>query len=159
MSTDRFPISDSGFNKMKSELEALKSVERPSVIISIAEARSHGDLSENAEYHAAKEKQGFIEAKISDLENKLARSQIVDISKITGNTVKYGATVEILDEDTEKQISYKIVSDYEADVSKGWISISSPLAKSLTSKELGDSVEFTTPKYTKYYKIISVKYI
>ena len=156
---DRFPISKEGMNKLEIELKNLKTVERVNVIKSIAEARAHGDLSENAEYHAAKEKQGFIEAKISELENKISRAEIIDISQVQGDQVKYGASVRLLDEDDEKEIAYKLVSEYESDISKGMISITSPLAKALIGKKAYESLEFNTPRGIKYYKILSVDYI
>jgi transcription elongation factor GreA len=129
------------------------------VIKSIAEARAHGDLSENAEYHTAKEKQGFIEGKICELEDKISRAEIIDISQVRGEQVKYGASIKLLDEDTDNEIIYKIVSEYEADVSRGMISIISPLAKALIGKKVDESLEFNTPKGIRYYKILSVDYI
>ena len=156
---ERFPISKEGMNKLEIELNNLRFVERPNIIKSISEARAHGDLSENAEYHAAKEKQGFIEAKISELENKISRAEIIDISQVQGDQVKYGASVRLLDEDDEKEIAYKLVSEYESDISKGMISITSPLAKALIGKKVSESLEFNTPKGTRYYKILSVDYI
>ena len=156
---ERFPISKEGMNKLEIELNNLRFVERPNIIKSISEARAHGDLSENAEYHAAKEKQGFIEAKISELEDKISRAEIIDISQVRGEQVKYGASIRLLDEDTEKEIAYKIVSEYEADVSKGMISITSPLSKALIGKKVNESLEFNTPKGIRYYKILSVAYI
>ena len=133
---ERFPISKEGMNKLEIELNKLRFVERPNIIKSISEARAHGDLSENAEYHAAKEKQGFIEAKISELENKISRAEIIDISQVQGDQVKYGASVRLLDEDDEKEIAYKLVSEYESGHLKGMISITSPLAKALIGKKL-----------------------
>ena len=156
---ERFPISKEGMNKLEIELNNLRFVERPNIIKSISEARAHGDLSENAEYHAAKEKQGFIEAKISELEDKISRAEIIDISQVRGEQVKYGASIRLLDEDTGKEIAYKIVSEYEADVSKGMISITSPLSKALIGKKVNESLEFNTPKGIRYYKILSVDYI
>jgi len=156
---ERFPISKEGMDKLEIELKNLRNVERVNVIKSIAEARAHGDLSENAEYHAAKEKQGFIEAKIRELEDKISRAEIIDISQVRGEQVKYGASIKLLDEDTDKEIVYKIVSEYEADVSKGMISIASPLAKALIGKKGDESLEFNTPKGIRYYKILSVDYI
>ena len=156
---ERFPISKEGMNKLRLELTNLKNIERVNVIKSIAEAREHGDLSENAEYHAAREKQGFIEAKISELEDKISRAEVIDITKIQGAEVKYGASIKLFDEDKENEVFYKIVSEYEADVSKGLISISSPLAKALIGKKINESLEFKTPKGVKYYQIISVDYI
>jgi len=156
---ERFPISKESMNKLELELKNLRNVERVNVIKSIAEARAHGDLSENAEYHAAKEKQGFIEGKICELEDKISRAEIIDISQVRGEQVKYGASIKLLDEDTDKEIVYKIVSEYEADVSKGMISIASPLAKALIGKKGDESLEFNTPKGIRYYKILSVDYI
>ena len=156
---EKFPISKEGMNKLEIELNNLRFVERPNIIKSISEARAHGDLSENAEYHAAKEKQGFIEAKISELENKISRAEIIDISQVQGDQVKYGASVRLLDEDDEKEIAYKLVSEYESDISKGMISITSPLAKALIGKKAYESLEFNTPKGIRYYKILFVDYI
>jgi len=155
----RFPISKEGMNKLELELKNLKNVERVNVIKSIAAARAHGDLSENAEYHTAKEKQGFIEGKICELEDKISRAEIIDISQVRGEQVKYGASIKLLDEDTNNEIIYKIVSEYEADVSNGMISIISPLAKALIGKKVDESLEFNTPKGIRYYKILSVDYI
>lgn len=155
----RFPISKEGYDKLVSELNNLKNVERSKVINAISEARAHGDLSENAEYHAAREKQGFIEAKISELEDKVSRVEIIDVSKITSDQIKYGASIKLLDEETEQEVAYKIVSDYESDVYKGLISISSPLAKALIGKKVGESLEFKTPKGIKYYQVLSINFI
>ncbi len=155
----RFPISREGMNKLELELKNLKNVERVNVIKSIAEAREHGDLSENAEYHAAREKQGFIEAKIFELEDKISRAEIINVEQVRGDEIKYGASIKLFDEDKDNEIFYKIVSEYEADVSKGLISITSPLAKALIGKKVNESLEFNTPKGTKYYQIISVDYV
>ena len=154
----KFPISEKGLNKLMLELKDLKHVEKPKVIKAIAKAREYGDLSENAEYHAARERQGFIEAKILELEDKISRAEIIDTSKIQGDEIQYGATVKLYDEETENKVIYKIVSDYEADVLHGFISISSPLSRVLLGKTKGESVELKTPKFTKYYKILSVTY-
>ena len=156
---ERFPISKEGMNKLRLELMGLKNIERVNVIKSIAEAREHGDLSENAEYHEAREKQGFIEAKISELEDKISRAEVIDITKIQGSEIKYGASIKLFDEEKGDEVFYKIVSEYEADVSKGLISISSPLAKALIGKKVNESLEFKTPKGVKYYQIKSVDYI
>ena len=155
---ERFPISREGMNKLELELKNLKNVERVNVIKSIAEAREHGDLSENAEYHAAREKQGFIEAKIFELEDKISRAEIIDVAQVRGEEIKYGASIKLFDEDKDNEIVYKIVSEYEADVSKGLISITSPLAKALIGKKMNESLEFNTPKGMKYYQIMSVDY-
>lgn len=155
---DKFPITPLGYEKMKAELVALKLIERPAIINAIAEARAHGDLSENAEYHSAKEKQGFIEAKIADLESKIARAEIINVSSLSGEKVIFGATVTLIDEDTEEQVLYKIVSEYEADLSKGFISIVSPLAKAMIGKDQGQSIEVNTPKGIRYYEILKVEF-
>jgi transcription elongation factor GreA len=155
---ERFPISREGMNKLELELKNLRNVERVNVIKSIAEARAHGDLSENAEYHAAREKQSFIEAKIFELEDKISRAEIIDIAQVRGEEIKYGASIKLFDEDKDNEIVYKIVSEYEADVSKGLISITSPLAKALIGKKVKESLEFSTPKGMRYYQIISVDY-
>ncbi len=155
----RIPMTAQGFAALEAELKNLKTVERPSVIQAIAEAREHGDLSENAEYHAAKDKQSFIEGRILELEDKTARADVIDTTKMSGDNVKFGATVSIVDEDTEAESTYKIVGDDEADVSKGMISLSSPLARALIGKEEGDSVEVAAPGGAKSYEILSVKWI
>lgn len=155
---DRFPISKDGLNKLRLELNRLKNVERIHVISLIAEAREYGDLSENAEYHAAREKQGFIEAKISELENKISRAEIIDTSRIYGDEIKYGASIKLLDEENHCVKCYKIVGEYESNVSKGLISISSPLAKALLGKKVTESFEFHTPRGIRYYKILSVHF-
>src|SRR5690606_2888801 len=124
----------------------------------IAEARAHGDLSENAEYHAAKEAQGLNEAKVAELEDKLSRAEVIDPSKLSGDTVKFGATVTLVDEDTEEEVKYQIVGEFEANVREGKISIGSPIARALTGRTKGDSVEVTTPKGTRSYEIVNVEY-
>ncbi len=156
---DKFPITPEGYEKLNQELTKLKSVERPAVISAIAEARAHGDLSENAEYSAAREKQGFIEAKIADLDSKLSRAEIIDIKALSGDKVVFGATVTLIDEDTEEEVIYKIVSDFEADISRGAISFSSPVAKALLGKSKGEIIEVYTPKGLKYYELLDVKFI
>ncbi len=141
---------------MMDEVKHLKSVERPRIIKAIEEARSHGDLSENAEYHAAKEQQGWTEARVAELEDKLSRAEIIDITKLSGDTVKFGARVTLIDEETEDETSYQIVGEFEADVKKGKISISSPIARALIGKKIGDSVEVNTPGGGKSYEIAKV---
>lgn len=155
---DKFPITTQGFIRMEEELKILKTVDRPAIIIAIAEAREHGDLSENAEYHAAREKQGFIEGRIGELEDKTARAEVIDIATLSGDTVKFGAKVHLLDDDTEAEVSYQIVGEYEADLKKNLISIISPLARALIGKAAGDTVEFRTPGGNKSYEILSVSY-
>jgi transcription elongation factor GreA len=156
--SQRFPITPSGFEKMHKELTQLKSVERPSVIKAIAEARAHGDLSENAEYSAAREKQGFIEAKITDLESKIARAEVIDSKDLSGDQVQFGTTVTLFNEDSNAKVEYTIVGDYEADLSIRLISISSPLAKALLGKVVGDEVEVQTPNGIKYYDVLSMSH-
>lgn len=147
-----------GYQVLDEELKRLKSVERPSVIAAISEARSHGDLSENAEYHAAKERQGWIEGRIAEIEDKISRAQVIDVSKLSGSQVKFGATVTVVDEDTEEEGTYQIVGEHEADVKAGKISIASPIARAMISKEQGDVVEVNTPGGVKAYEILKVEW-
>ncbi len=158
MAMDKVPMTIEGYTALESELQRLKNIERPRIIQAIAEARTHGDLSENAEYHAAKEQQGLNEGRIADMEDKLSRADVIDVSKLSGDTVKFGATVTLEDEDTEDKVTYKIVGEYEADVKKGKISISSPIARALIGKKKSDSVEVTTPKGARSYEILGLKY-
>lgn len=148
-----------GYAALESELKRLKTEERPTVIAAIAEARQHGDLSENAEYHAAKERQSFIEGRVAELEDKLARAQVIDPSKLTGGTVKFGATVQVQDEDSGQKAKYKIVGEDEADVRAGKVSISSPIARALIGKEEGDIVEVMAPGGPKSYEILKIKFV
>jgi len=141
---------------LEAELKKRKSVDRPQIVAAIAEARAHGDLSENAEYHAAKEAQGHNEARIHELEDKLARAEVIDPASLSGNTVKFGATVGVADEGTDEEKSYQIVGDDESDVSLGKISVSSPIARAMIGKEVGDSVEVNTPGGGKSYEILSI---
>ena len=147
-----------GHAALEAELKNLKSVERPAVIKAIAEARDHGDLSENAEYHAAKEKQSFIEGRVIELEDMIGRAEVIDPKTLSGNTVKFGATVTVVDEDTDEEAVYQIVGDHEADVSKGRISISSPIARGLIGKEEGDTVEVNTPGGGRSYEILKIAF-
>ncbi len=156
---DKFQITKEGYQKLKADLENLKNVERVKVITAIAEAREHGDLKENAEYHSAKDKQGFIEAQIADLEDKFVRAEIVDISKLSGNKVKFGATVGLEDMDSGKKVIYKIVSEFEANIDDGLISNNSPVARFLTNKEVGDVVEVKTPGGAVSYEILEIKFV
>ena len=143
---------------LEAELQRLKSEERPRIIQPIAEARAHGDLSENAEYHAAKEAQGLNEARVADLEDSISRADVIDTSKLSGNTVKFGATVTLVDEDTDEKVKYKIVGDFEANVRDGKISISSPIARALIGKSKGDTAEVTTPKGARSYEILKIEW-
>ena len=156
MAMEKVPMTIEGFTLLESELQRLKAVERPRIIQAISEARAHGDLSENAEYHAAKEQQGYNEAKVAELEDKLSRADVIDVTKLSGDSVKFGATVQLVDEDTDEKVTYKIVGEYEADVKKGKISITSPIARALIGKKKGDSVEVTTPKGARAYEILKV---
>ena len=149
----------SGYKTLDDELKRLKSIERPAVIAAISEARSHGDLSENAEYHAAKERQGWIEGQIADIEDKISRAQVIDVSKLSGSQIKFGATVTVIDEDTEEEGRYQVVGDHEANVKAGKISLSSPLSRAMIGKEVGDVVEVITPGGVKAYEIAKVEWI
>lgn len=155
---EKFPITAEGFAKMEAELKHRKSVERPAIIEAIAEARAHGDLSENAEYHAAREKQSFNEGYIKDLEDKISRAEVIDPKTLSGNVVKFGATVTVVDEDTEEEKTYQIVGEYEANLEKGKISIVSPIARALIGKKQGDSIEVNTPKGEKGYEVLAVAF-
>ena len=155
---ERIPMTAEGHAALQAELKNLKSVERPNIIAAIAEARAHGDLSENAEYHAAKEKQSFIEGRISELDDKLARADVIDVSKLTGGKIRFGATVSLIDVDTEEEVSYKIVGEDEANVKDGKISISSPIARALIGKEEGDEAEVAAPAGARAYEITKVEY-
>ncbi len=155
---DKVPITRDGLTALEVELKKLKSEERPAVIQAIAVARDHGDLSENAEYDAARERQGFIEGRISELEDVISRAEVIDISAMSGDTVRFGAIVVVADEDTDEEKTYRIVGAPEADIEKGMISISSPLARALIGKAEGDSVEVTSPGGTKSYEICEVRW-
>lgn len=152
-------MTDKGFKALEAELQNLKGVERHAVIEQIAEARAHGDLSENAEYHAAREKQSFIEGRIGELEDKISRADIIVPAKMSGNTVKFGATVLLVDEDTDEEVKYQIVGADESDLKLGLISISAPIARALIGKSVGDRAEVATPKGTRGYEILKVMWI
>ena len=156
---DKLPMTSRGLNRLQEELKTLKSVERPSVIRALEEARAHGDLSENAEYHAAKERQAFIEGRVAELEDKIARAEVIDVSKLTGNVVRFGATVTLVDEDTDEKATYQIVGEDEADIKDRRLSITSPLARALIGKKVGDSVEVSTPRGHKSYEIVKVRFV
>lgn len=156
---EKVPMTAEGHAAMMQEIKHLKTVERPRIIQAIEEARSHGDLSENAEYHAAKEQQGWTEARVAELEDKISRAEVIDISKLGGDTVKFGAKVTLIDEETDEQASYQIVGEFEADVKKGKISVSSPIARAIIGKKSGDSVEVATPGGGKSYEIAKVKWL
>lgn len=155
---DKIPMTAAGYAALEAELKRLKSVERPRIIQAISEARSHGDLSENAEYHAAKEQQGLNEARVAEIEEKLGRAEVIDVSKLSGDRIMFGATVTLVDEDTDEEKVYQIVGDFEADVRAGRISISSPIARSLIGKTVGDTVEVNSPGGGKSYEILKVSF-
>ena len=155
---EKVPMTAEGYQALDEELKRLKSVERPQVIASISEARSHGDLSENAEYHAAKDRQGWIEGRIAEIEDKLARAQVIDVSRLSGSQVKFGAVVTVVDEDTEDEGRYQIVGEHEADVKQGRISVTSPLSRAMIGKEVGDVVEVNTPGGVKSYEILKIEW-
>jgi len=156
--TEKIPMTADGFARLEAELKHLKNVARPEVITAIAEAREHGDLSENAEYHAARERQSFIEGRVGELEDKMARAQVIDVSKLSGKVVKFGATVTLVDEDTDEEMTYQLVGEDEADVKQGRIGITSPIARAIIGKTVGDSVEVTTPKGVKGYEVLKVRF-
>jgi len=155
---EKIPLTRAGQTALNGELKRLKSVERPQIIAAIAEARAHGDLSENAEYHSAKEKQGFIEGRIKDLEGILSRADVIDPTRLSGN-IKFGATVEIVDEDTDEERTYQIVGEAEADIEAGKLNVKSPLARALIGKAVGDSVEVMTPGGGKSYEILKISFL
>jgi len=155
---DKIPLTRAGHGALSDELKVLKSVERPAIIKAIAEAREHGDLSENAEYHSAREKQGFIEGRIKELEGVLGLADVIDPEKLSG-AIKFGATVKMVDEDTDEEKTYQIVGEPEADIEAGKLNIRSPLARALIGKEEGDSIEVRTPGGEKGYEILSIDYI
>lgn len=155
---DQIPVTKDGFKRLSEELTHLKKVARPDVIQAIAEAREHGDLSENAEYHAAREQQSFIEGRIQELEAVTGRAQVIDPTTLSGDTVKFGATVKIVDEETDEEETYQIVGDYESDMEKGKLSMSAPVARALIGKAEGDSVSVKTPKGERDYEVLTVEY-
>lgn len=155
---DKFPITKNGFEKLKEEIKHLKYTERPEITKAIATARDFGDLSENAEYHAAREKQSFVEGRIKDLEDKMARAEVIDITKLSGNTIKFGAKVKLIDDEIDDEVVYHIVGEYEADINKKRISIASPIAKALIGKSVGDIVEVHTPKGIRSYEVVEIQY-
>ena len=155
---EKIPMTVSGYTDLDMELKKLRSSERPAIIKAIAEAREHGDLSENAEYHSAREKQSFIEGRIKELESLIGLAEIIDVSKLSG-PIKFGATVTLIDEDTEIEITYKFVGEFEADLEKNLLNIKSPLARALIGKDVGDSVDVKTPGGLRSYEVIKVAYV
>ena len=155
---EKVPMTVEGFQMIEAELHRLKAVERPRIIQQISDAREHGDLSENAEYHAAKEAQGLNEARVAELEDKVGRAEVIDPSKLSGSTVKFGATVTLSDEDSGDKVKYKIVGEHEANVREGKISVNSPIARALIGKSKGETTEVTTPRGARSYEILKVEY-
>jgi len=155
---EKIPMTAAGFRGLEEELNQLKNVERHAIIAAIAEARAHGDLSENAEYHAAKEKQSFIEGRVMELEDQIGRADVIDISKLSGANVKFGATVTLVDEDSDEERRYQIVGDVESDARAGRISLSSPIARALIGKTKGDTVEVAAPGGARSYEIVKVEF-
>ena len=156
---EKVPMTRAGFARLEEELKRLKGVERPAVIQLLEEVRAHGDLSENAEYHAAKERQAFIESRVAELNSKVSRAQIIDTSTISGKTVKFGATVTVVDEDDDSEMKFQIVGEDEADIKKKRLSVGSPLARALIGKKVGDEVEVATPSGGKFFELLKVQYI
>jgi transcription elongation factor GreA len=155
---ERVPMTATGYQRLEAELKKLKSEERPAVIRAISEAREHGDLSENAEYHAARERQSFIEGRAREIEDKLGRAQVIDVDKLSGETVKFGAAITLVDEDTGEEVTYQLVGVDEADIAEGRLSITAPIARAVINKSVGDSVIVETPAGTKGYEIVSVDF-
>ncbi|NTU77457.1 MAG: transcription elongation factor GreA [Alphaproteobacteria bacterium] len=153
---DKVPMTLKGYQSLEEELKHLRGTERLAIIRAIAEAREHGDLSENAEYHAARERQSFVEGRIQELEDKIGRADVIDVSKLDGKNVKFGATITLVDEDTDEETRYQIVGEDEADIKAGFLSVTSPLARALIGKTVKDRVEVSTPKGSKAYEIVKV---
>ena len=158
MDVDKVPMTTEGYDNLEAELKRLKTIERPDIIRAIATAREHGDLSENAEYHAARERQAFVEGRVGDIEDMIRRSEVIDVKKLKGKIIKFGATVKLADEDTDEETTYQIVGEHEAEIAAGKLSVTSPLARALISKTVGDSIEVTTPGGAKSYEVMSVRY-
>jgi transcription elongation factor GreA len=156
---EKVPMTVAGYAALEEELRRRQQIERPRIIQAISEARAHGDLSENAEYHAAKESQSLNEGRIAEIEDKLSRAEVIDVSKLSGSTVKFGATVTVLDEETEEEKRYQIVGEAEANVKDGRISVTSPIARALIGKKAGDTVEVKTPKGGRSYEILTVAFV
>ena len=155
---NKVPMTSDGYARLDAELRRLKTTERPEIIRAIAAAREHGDLSENAEYHAARERQAFVEGRVADLENVIRRAEIIDVSKLSGENVKFGATVTLSDADTDEKRTFQLVGEHESDVDAGRLSINSPMARAVIGRTVGDSVEVTTPKGTRSFEVTGVTY-
>lgn len=156
---DKFPMTQAGYARLEDELKQRKSVDRPAIVEAISEARAHGDLKENAEYHAAKEKQSFNEGRIKELEAVISRAEVIDVKALKGDSIKFGASVKLVDTDSEDESGYQIVGEYEADMASKKISITAPIARALIGKKKGDTVEVKTPGGTKEYEVLDIKFI
>lgn len=156
---DKVPMTFQGYRALDEDLKRLKTIERPAVTVAIGEARLHGDLKENAEYHAAKDRQGWIEGQIVQIGDMIARAQVIDVTKLSGTQIKFGATISVIDQDTEEQARYQIVGEHEADVKEGRVSITSPIARAMIGKESGDLVEVKSPGGLKAYEVMKVEWI
>jgi len=155
---NKIPMTAVGYNRLQEELKRLKTVDRPAIIRAIAEARDHGDLAENAEYHAARDRQSFIEGRLAEIEDKIARAEIIDVSKLSGSVIKFGAKVTLADEETDEEQTFQIVGEDESDISQGRLSVTSPLARALIGKRTGESVEVATPRGAKSYEVVTVAF-
>jgi transcription elongation factor GreA len=158
LSMNKIPMTAEGHNRLREELKRLKTVDRPAIIRAIAEARDHGDLAENAEYHSARDRQGFIEGRLAEIEDKIARAEVIDVSKLSGSVIKFGAKVTLADEETDEEQTFQIVGEDEADISQGRLSVTSPLARALIGKRTGESVEVATPRGAKSYEVVTVAF-
>ena len=155
---NKIPMTADGYNRLQDELKRLKTVDRPAIIRAIAEARDHGDLAENAEYHSARDRQSFIEGRLAEIEDKIARAEIIDVSKLSGSVIKFGARVTLADEETDEEQTFLIVGEDEADISQGRLSVTSPLARALIGKQTGESVEVATPRGAKSFEVVTVAF-
>ena len=155
---NKIPMTADGYNRLQEELKRLKTVDRPAIIRAIAEARDHGDLAENAEYHSARDRQSFIEGRLAEIEDKIARAEIIDVPKLSGSVIKFGARVTLADEETDEEQTFQIVGEDEADISQGRLSVTSPLARALIGKRTGESVEVATPRGAKSYEVVTVAF-
>ena len=155
---NKVPMTADGYNRLREELKHLKTVDRPAIIRAIAEARDHGDLAENAEYHSARDRQSFIEGRLAEIEDKIARAEVIDVSKLSGSAIKFGARVTLADEETDEEQTFQIVGEDEADISQGLLSVTSPLARALIGKRTGESVEVATPRGAKSYEVVTVAF-
>ena len=155
---NKIPMTADGYNRLREELKRLKTVDRPAIIRAIAEARDHGDLAENAEYHSARDRQSFVEGRLAEIEDKIARAEVIDVSKLSGSVIKFGARVTLADEENDEEQTFQIVGEDEADISQGRLSVTSPLARALIGKRTGESVEVATPRGVKAYEVVTVAF-